>query len=69
MKDAPATNNLIENYHSISLKTPMKKQLRTERGIKNHMKLSAMKRAGVLGKCEKTLLEALLMFIPFPDTG
>ena len=46
-----------------------KKQLRTERGIKNQMKLSAMKRAGVLGKCEKTLLEAFLMFVPFLDTG
>jgi len=33
------------------------------------MKLSAMKRAGVPGTCEKTLLEAFLMFIPFPDTG
>jgi len=69
MKDAPATNNLVENYYSASLKTHRKKQLRTERGIKNQMKLSAMKRAGVLGKCEKTLLEAFLMFVPFLDTG
>ena len=64
MEDAPATNNLVENYHSTSLKTQRKKQLRTERGIKNQMKLSAMKRVGVLGKCEKTLLEAFLMFVP-----
>ena len=48
MEDAPATNNLIENYYSASLKTHRKKQLRTERGIKNQIKLSAMKRAGVL---------------------
>jgi len=69
MENAPATNNLVENYYSASLKTHRKKQLRTERGIKNQMKLSAMKRAGVLGKCEKTLLEAFLMFVPFLDTG
>ena len=68
-EDAPATNNLIENYYSASLKTHRKKQLRTERGIKNQMKLSAMKRAGLLGRCEKTLLEAFLMFVPFLDTG
>jgi len=41
---APATNNPIENYHSASFKTHRKKQLR-EKGIKNQMKLSAMKRA------------------------
>ncbi len=69
MKDAPAMNNLIENYYSASLKTHRKKQLRTERGIKNQMKLSAMKRAEVLGRCEKTISEAFLMFVPFPDTG
>jgi hypothetical protein len=69
VEDAPATNNLIENYYSTSLKTHRKKQLRTERGIANQMKLSAMKRAGVLGRCEKTLLEAFLMFVPFLDTG
>lgn len=69
IEDSPATNNLVENYYSASLKTHRKKQLRTERGIKNQMKLSAMKRAGVLGKCEKTLLEVFLMFVPFSDTG
>jgi len=41
----------------------------TERGITNQMKLSAMKRAGVLGRCEKTLLEVFLMFVPFLGTG
>ena len=69
VENAPATNNLVENYYSASLKTHRKKQLRTERGIVNQMKLSAMKRAGVLGKCEKTLLEVFLMFVPFMDTG
>ena len=69
IEDAPATNNSIENYYSTSLKTHRKKQLMTERGIANQMKLSAMKRAGVLGKCEKTLLEVFLMFVPFRDTG
>jgi len=69
IEDAPATNNSIENYYSTSLKTHRKKQLRTERGIKNQMKLSAMKRAGVLGTCEKTLLEVFLMFVPFLATG
>lgn len=43
VKNAPATNNLLENYYSTSLKTQRKKQLRSDRGIKNQMKLSAMK--------------------------
>jgi len=66
---ARATNNPIENYHSTSLKTHRKKQFRTDRGIENQLKLSAMKRAGLLGLGEKTLLEMLLMFIPFMDHG
>jgi hypothetical protein len=33
------------------------------------MRLSALKRAGMFGKPEKTLLEAFLMFIPFLDPG
>ncbi len=69
VKGAPATDNLIENYYSTSLKTHRKKQLSTEWEIKNQMKLSAMKRAGVLGRCEKTLLEVFLMFVPFLGTG
>jgi len=32
------------------------------------MKLSALKRAGVFGKPQKTLLDAFFMFIPFLDT-
>jgi len=62
VKGAPATNNGVENYYSTSLKTHRKKQLRTDKGIENQMKLSAMKRAGLLGKCKKTLLEVFLMF-------
>lgn len=69
VKGAPATNNGIENYYSTSLKTHRKKQLRSDRGIENQMKLSAMKRAGLLGRCKKTLLEAFLMFVPFLDHG
>jgi len=69
VKGAPATNNGVENYYSTSLKTHRKKQLRTDKGIENHMKLSAMKRAGLLGRCKKTLLEAFLMFVPFLDHG
>ena len=48
--DAPATNNAIENYYSTSLKGQNKKQLRTDRGINLHMKLSSMKRLNLIGK-------------------
>jgi len=66
---ARATNNPIENYYSTSLKTHRKKQFRTDYGIGNQLKLSAMKWAGLLGLGEKTPLEMLLMFIPFMDYG
>jgi hypothetical protein len=33
-ENAPATNNLLENYYSMSLKTHRKKQLRTDRGLR-----------------------------------
>jgi len=69
VKGAPATNNGVENNYSTSLKTYRKKQLRSDRGIENQMKLSTMKRAGLLGRCKKTLLEAFLMFVPFLDHG
>jgi len=69
VKDAAATNNPLENYYSTSLKTHRKKQLRTDRGIENHLKLSAMKRAGLLDEHKKTLLETFLMFTPFLDLG
>lgn len=66
--DAPATNNVLENYYSTSLKTHRKKQLE-ELGIKEQIKLSALKRSGIFGRPSKTLLDAFLMFIPFLDTG
>ncbi|KAF5435281.1 hypothetical protein C5S35_11540 [Candidatus Methanophagaceae archaeon] len=69
VKGAPATNNGVENYYSTSLKTHRKKQLRSERGLDSQIKLSAMKRAGLLGIGKKSLLEAFLMFIPFFDLG
>jgi len=61
VKGGQATNNRVENYYSTSLKTHRKKQITSNRGIENQMKLSAMKRAGLLGRCKKTLLEAFLM--------
>lgn len=57
IKGCPATNNKLENYYSTSLKTHRKKQLRTDRGIMNHMKLSALKRIEDFSKPKKTLLE------------
>jgi len=69
VKNSPATNNPLENYYSTSLKTHRKKQLRTDRGIQNHLKLSAMKRAGLLDKHRKTLLETFLMFTHFLKAG
>jgi len=57
IKDCPATNNLMENYFSTSLKTQQKKQLRTYEGINNKMRLSAFKRIEGFSKPNKTLLE------------
>ena len=68
VENAPATNNPVENYYSTSLKTHRKKQLE-ELGIEEQMKLSALKRAGVFGKPQKTLFEVFFMFIPFLDAG
>jgi hypothetical protein len=61
VKDCPATNNAIENYYSTSLKTHRKKQLRTDEGLENHMKLSALKRVQGF-KPKKTLLEIYGLF-------
>jgi hypothetical protein len=69
VKGGQATNNRVENYYSTSLKTHRKKQLRSDRGIESQMKLSALSRAGLLGRCKKTLLEAFLMFVPFLKSG
>lgn len=65
LPDLPATNNPIENYYSTSLKTHRKKQLRTDEGINNQMKLSAMKRAKMFDEATHTLLELFLRFTPF----
>ena len=61
----PATNNPIENYYSTSLKTHRKKQLRTDEGILNQMKLSAMKRAKMFEEATQPLLELFMRFTPF----
>lgn len=61
----PATNNPIENYYSTSLKTHRKKQLRTDEGILNQMRLSAMKRAKMFEEATQPLLELFMRFTPF----
>jgi hypothetical protein len=66
--NAPATNSAVENYYSTSLKTHRKKQLDVP-GIEDQMKLSALKRVGLFGRPEKTLLDVFFMFIPFLDKG
>ncbi|MBC8357341.1 MAG: hypothetical protein H8E54_00125 [Candidatus Aminicenantes bacterium] len=62
IRGCPATNNALENYYSTSLKTHRKKQLRTDRGIINHMKLAALKRVEGFSKPKKTLLEIYGLF-------
>jgi len=64
----PSYKQSIENFYSTSLKTHRKKQLE-ELGIKEQIKLSALKKAGVFGRPQKTLLNAFFMFIPFLDMG
>ena len=68
VENAPATNNALENYYSTSLKTHRKKQLEVT-GIEDQIKLSALKRSGILARPRRTLLDAFFMFIPFLDTG
>ena len=63
---APATNNPLENYYSASLKTHRKNQLDIS-GIEEQIKLSSLKRWGMFGRPQKTLLEAFFVFIPFMD--
>ena len=63
---APATNNPLENYYSASLKTHRKNQLDII-GIEEQIKLSRLKRWGMFGRPQKTLLEAFFVFIPFMD--
>ncbi|AKB23710.1 Mobile element protein [Methanosarcina sp. MTP4] len=62
---SPATNNPIESYFSKSLKTDSKKQFRTDTGIENQIKLAKMKRAGMITKPDKSLLELFRTFTPF----
>ena len=62
VKDCPATNNAIENYFSTSLKTHRKKQLRTDKGLLNHMKLAALKRAEGFANPKKTILQIYGLF-------
>jgi len=62
VKNCPATNNAIENYFSTSLKTHRKKQLRTDKGLLNHMKLAALKRVQGLANPKKTILEIYGLF-------
>lgn len=57
VENCPATNNAVENFFSTSLKTHRKKQLRTDEGIINHMKLSALKRVQDFSTPKQTLLQ------------
>ena len=69
IKDGLATNNAIENYYSTSLKTHQKRQYTSEEGIERQMKISRMKRAGMLKYEGKTLLQIMIKFLPFRDPG
>ncbi len=62
VRDCPATNNAIENFFSTSLKTHRKKQLRTDKGLINHMKLAAIKRKEGFLQPKKTLLQIFSLF-------
>ncbi len=62
IKGCPATNNAIETYYSISLKTHRKKQLRTDKGILNHIKISALKKINGFSKPKKTFFEIFSLF-------
>lgn len=60
VEGCPATNNMIENFYSTSLKTHRKKQFRTDRGLENQMKLAALKREGNFEKPSETLFGIFL---------
>lgn len=57
VEDCPHTNNAIENYFSSSLKTHRKKQFRTDKGLKNKLKLSRFKRNLGFQKPTRAFLE------------
>lgn len=59
---APATNNAVENYYSTSLKTNHKKKQRTDEGIVQQLKISALKRANMLDKPPITFIEIINKF-------
>jgi hypothetical protein len=65
IEGAPATNNVVENYYSASLKSHQKRQYTSERGIVNQMKLARLKRLGRLGRSKWTIPELLHHFSPF----
>jgi len=65
VEGTPATNNMIENYYSVSLKSHQKHQYTSDRGIINQMKLARLKRLGRLGCSRKTIPELLRRFVPF----
>lgn len=62
VENCPATNNAVENYFSTSLKTHRKKQLRTDKGLLNHMKIAALKRVRGFANPKKTILEIYGLF-------
>ena len=67
--NVPCTNNLIENYFSITLKTQQKKQLRSDRGIDNQLKLGGWKKSGGMRYTGPTLIEILMRLRPFLKPG
>jgi hypothetical protein len=69
VEGAPATNNRVENYYSISLKTHRKNQLRTDIGIENHLKLIDVKKCGTIRTSNGTLLEIYSKFQAFLAPG
>lgn len=64
-QNAPATNNVLENYYSCSCKQIKKKQHRRNRAIKRQWKLYAMKRAGLLKYDGSSLFGIISRLIPF----
>ena len=64
-KNAPATNNALENYFSCSCKQIKKKQHRRNTAMKRQWKLYAMKRAGLLKYDGPSLFDVISILIPF----
>jgi hypothetical protein len=68
-KDAPATNNRLENYYSTSLKTDKKRKYRTDEGIERKIKLSQLCRADLIGYNGPSLIKIIQRFMPFMGHG